>query len=593
LSISLLRRAGAAGVAMAALALVATAPAQAAAKATIKKLGTVNVRQAIADATPVPYRPSLRNSPAAQRFGELDERRHGEEADLRKAAPALKPPRVPGLPITSNEVPRGWEGLDIRDTVFSQGGELEPPDQGLCGGTFQGTTFLWEEVNLALALFDTQQNQYTPPALGINALYGVGPAFDPATGEFGPFLGDPKCYFDTDTGRWFHSILEADVDPATGGLTGGANTLLAVSTSRDPLGPYNVYAIDASHADCNLCIGDQPLIGADANGFYVSTAEYDLDPPEGSPGFFGAQIYAIDKRALAAGSDDPTVVHFETGTQFTGTVQPATTPSGRFETAQGGTEYFMSAQDCEPPDCHVDEDSLENTIHVWAMTHTQTLRTTPNLRLFDRTVDSEVYGQPIPQRQKPGPHPLGESHGAPVPTVESNDARMNQVVFAGGRLWGGVNTIANPGPRGGIAWFSVAPRVSSSGVHATIKAQGYVAGRDRTSFVSFPSIGVNDAGRGVIAYSLMGDRFYPSAAQTGIRRSGLTTGVQITRNGFKPEDGFTCYEAEGFGPNCRWGDYSASFALPSGDIWSATEFIGDNARTQFANWSTFVWPSKP
>ena len=77
----------------------------------------------------------------------------------------------------------------------------------------------------------------------------------------------------------------------------------------------------------------------------------------------------------------------------------------------------------------------------------------------------------------------------------------------------------------------------------------------------------------------MGDPYYPSAAQTGINLCGLTTGVQITRNGFRPEDGFTCYEEEGFGPKCRWGDYSASFALPSGEIWSATEFIGDNART--------------
>ena len=246
--------------------------------------------------------------------------------------------------------------------------------------------------------------------------------------------------------------------PPAGALTGGANTLLAVSQTRDPLGPYTVYAIDASHAGCTLCIGDQPLLGADANGIYISTAEYDLAPPAGSPGFFGAQIYAIDKRALAAGGT-PNVVHLETGTQFTGTVQPATSPSGRYETAQSGTEYFMSAQDCEPPDCHVDPDSLENTIHVWALTHTATLRSAhPDLRLFDRTVKSQVYGQPVPQRQKPGTHPLGESHNEPVPPVESNDARMNQVVFAAGRLWGGVNTIAMPGPRDGIAWFSVDPR---------------------------------------------------------------------------------------------------------------------------------------
>jgi hypothetical protein len=579
-----------AGAAM--LALGFAGPAQAAGG--IKKIGTVNVRAAAAAAKHAQYRPAFRNLPASEAFAALEERRAEGVSALRKTAPALKPPTIAGQRITSNEVQRGFEGLDIRDTVFSQGFELEPPDQGLCGGNFRTTTFLWEEVNIAIALYDTNQNQYTPPALGLNALYGVGPAFDFDTGKFGPFLSDPKCYFDTDTGHWFHTVLEADVDPDSGNLTGGAHTFLAVSASRDPFGPYNIYKIDAGHKDCNLCIGDQPLIGADANGFYISTAEYDLAPPAGSPGFFGAQIYALDKYALAAGSTHPTLVHIETGTQFTGTVQPATSPSGRYETAQGGTEYFMSAQDCEPPDCHVDEDSLENTIHTWALTHTSTLGSAhPDLRLFDRTVSSQVYGQPVPQRQKDGFHPLGESHSEPVPPVESNDARMNQVVFAAGRLWGGVNTIAMPGPRDGIAWFVVDPSVSSSGLHATIDEQGYVAGKDRGSFVSFPSIGVNDAGNGVIAYSLMGDRYYPSAAQSGIDKKGDTSNVQIVRNGFKPEDGFTCYAEEGFGPNCRWGDYSASFALPNGDLWSATEFIGDNARTAGANWSTFVWPTNP
>jgi hypothetical protein len=93
---------------------------------------------------------------------------------LRKSTQALQPPTVAGQGITSNEVQRGFEWLDIRDTVFSQGFEVEPPDQGLRGGAFGSTTFLWEEVNLAIGLFDTQQDQYTPPALGLNALYGVG-----------------------------------------------------------------------------------------------------------------------------------------------------------------------------------------------------------------------------------------------------------------------------------------------------------------------------------------------------------------------------------------------------------------------------------
>ena len=32
---------------------------------------------------------------------------------------------------------------------------------------------------------------------------------------------------------------------------------------------------------------------------------------------------------------------------------------------------------------------------------------------------------------------------------------MNQVVFAHGHLYAGINTIVNPGPRDGIAWFLV------------------------------------------------------------------------------------------------------------------------------------------
>ena len=46
------------------------------------------------------------------------------------------------------------------------------------------------------------------------------------------------------------------------------------------------------------------------------------------------------------------------------------------------------------------------------------------------------------------------------------------------------------------------------------------ANQDHT-FLSFPSIGVNDHGRGVIAYSFMGDAFFPSAAYTTVDRNRL------------------------------------------------------------------------
>jgi hypothetical protein len=582
---ALVRALRASAVAFAAL-LVTAASAWAA--PSITPLGSVNLRDLAAQAKRAPYRPALRNSPAQARW-------RAREAARAENGPSalrtqLQPPTVAGLPVLSNENTDGFEGLDIRDTVFTNGLELEPPDQGLCGGTSEGTTYLFESVNLALALFDTDTNQYTP-ALDLNTFFGQAPLFDFATQRYGPFLSDPKCYFDPDTGHWYHSVLEIDTDPVTGDFGTKSATLLAVITGRDPFGPYRLYSIDATDANgpgCP-CFGDQPLIGADANALFLSTSEYSIAGTE----FNGAQIFALDKRTLATGGPQ-NVVHLATGTTHTGTVQPATAPNGRYETAQGGTEYFMSSFECLPPGCHLEQGLLENTIRVWAVTHTNSIRTaTPDLRLLQTDLTSEVYGQPVPQQQKDGKHPLGQSVGEPVPEVEANDSRMNQVVFAAGRLWSGVNTIVNPGPRDGIAWFSVAPSVSSKAVSADIRRQGYLAGRG--SFLSFPSIGVNDIGRGVVAFSAMGRNLFPSAGWTRISKDGTGGAVRLARTGFRPEDGFSCYTqfSGGDEADCRWGDYSASFALPNGDVWSAAEFIGDDARTGGANWGTFVWPVTP
>src|SRR5213079_2983157 len=97
------------------------------------------------------------------------------------------------------------------------------------------------------------------------------------------------------------------------------------------------------------CLGDYPHIGADANGFYVTTNSY----PWAGNGFDGAQIYAFSKRQLAANLDNVSMVHLDTfgkvaaasdagSTQPGFTVWPAQSPgSGSFDAASGGTEWFL------------------------------------------------------------------------------------------------------------------------------------------------------------------------------------------------------------------------------------------------------------
>jgi hypothetical protein len=582
-------------------------------------LGTV-----VAGAAPPQQPPATGEGPVAERVGTTDVRTiaakgprvagtartpHEFSAEAKEkgegsgSTSSLPRPSPANRSLVSRENHRGWEGLDHADQRLAAGGNqfsLEPPDQGLCvgGESPNGAEFgpeVVESVNDALTFYDASSSQFTPP-ISLSEFFGLAPTIDRTTGRFGPFVTDPKCYFDPDTQRWFHTVAVLSQNAVTGAFQTPSFVYLAVSTSAEALGSYFIYRVnttDPGHPNCP-CFGDQPLLGADKYGFYISTAEYDLDPFGGN--FNGPQIYAFSKAALESGSTG-TVVHKAGLTHVvsgrtTGTVQPAISPNGIYETANNGTEYFVSSFDCLAAEACAIAPGQFNRITIWALTNTQSLTTaTPSLQLTRKDLTSEVYGTPVPQRQRPGPRPLGRSVGEPLPVVEANDSRMNQVVFANGLLWSGVNTIVAPGPRDGIAYLIVRPTVSAGQVGGTIRNQGYVAVAN--AFLSFPSVGVNGAGRGVIAMSLMGPQHFPSAVQIDIDRDGVSGPVEIVRSGFRPEDGFTCYEALGAGPACRWGDYSASVAGPDGTIYSATEFIGDNSRTFNANWSTFIWPQKP
>jgi hypothetical protein len=560
-----------------------------------QRVGTTDVRAITAKGPRVLSNARTPNETAPGAKEEEKGEGSGSTSSLPRPSPANRS-------LVSRENHRGWEGLDHADQRLAAGGNqfsLEPPDQGLCvgGQSPNGAEFgpeVVESVNDALTFYDASSNLLLTPAISLSEFYGLAPTIDRTTGRFGPFVTDPKCYFDADTQRWFHTALVISQNPTTGAFQAPTFVYFAVSTSAEALGSYFVYRINTTnrrHPNCP-CLGDQPLLGADKYGFYISTAEYALN----SDNFNGPQIYAFSKAALESGSIGP-VVHKAGLTHVvrgwtTGTMQPAISPNGVYETANNGTEYFLSAFDCLAVDACPIAPGQFNKITIWALTNTKSLTTsTPNLQLTRKDLTSEVYGTPVPQRQRPGPRPLGRSVGEPLPVVEANDSRMNQVVFANGLLWSGLNTIVAPGPRDGIAYFIVRPSVSGGQVGGTIRRQGYVAVAN--AFLSFPSVGVNGAGRGVIAMSLMGPRHFPSAVQIDIDRDGVSGPVEIVRAGFRPEDGFTCYEAFGFGPACRWGDYSASVAGPDGTIYSATEFIGDNARTALANWSTFIWPQKP
>jgi hypothetical protein len=552
------------------------------------------------------------NPPNVDPATEFQKEPPGDE-DVPDSPSASNAPRVvpgnAGVNLSrSANVTASWEGVNFVDERTADGGNqfsVEPPDQGLC----VGEGYVLEAVNTAFAIYTTSGGR-------VGGVEALNPFF---TGDhaivrstppvYGKFLSDPKCYWDPGNKHFYFTVLEIDTDPATGAFGDSSHVLIAVSkgttpstnpddwyhytlnTTNDGSAPMYTGGPQTPSDDGCPCFGDQPLIGADTYGFFITTNEFSIAGPE----FNGAQIYAFDKDALANGNlGKPQYVaggRLEEGPSYS--VQPATSPTtGSWDTNANGTEFFLSALDFDG--------TADNRIAIWSMTNTHSLTTdTPAAVLTHSVMPSEVYATPSPADQKKGKLALGAALGEPEGLLNSNDDRMNQVVYADGLLWSCLNSevrtsngASSQTNRVGIAYFIVKP-TSEAPAAGTVQNQGYVSTKQDN--VLFPSIGVNESGKGVMVFTVAGQNYFPSAAYVPIDASGVHDGAIYAMGGV-PEDGFTCYPEYSPDPPhvCRWGDYSAAVGTPDGTVYIATEWNKQLTYPPYlGNWTTQVAAVRP
>ena len=543
----------------------------------------------------------------------------------------------------------GFQGLNLYQQRYARGGNqftVEPPDQALC----VGNGYELEAVNDVLNIFDASGQSVLPDntatnivagfprnvnhAVDLNSFYGYGPAINRSTGVRAQFITDPTCIYDAATQRFFLLVLTLETRP-NGSFTLANHLDLAVSQTSNPAGSWNIYKIDVTNDGTNAggvnpgpYLGDYPHIGADANGIYLTTNAY----PWSSNGFAGAQIYALSKAQLAAGSANVNVVHLDTfgmvpvpsdagSTQPGFTVWPAHSPGvSSYDTSAGGTEYMLSsnaADEATHPVAGFGGNYVSNQLVTWALTNTSSLNTaTPDLHLSTQVLSSNTYAIPPKQHQQGagtlagGSTPQGNcindtttllfnaqtgcwrllfggqpAHNEVISTPDSNDTRMQQVMYANGKIWGALDTALNPGDAGqraGIAWFVVKPDTSTGSLSAKVARQGYLgaAGSDFT----YPTIGVTASGRGVMGFTYSGDTAFPSAAYAPIDALvGVGPWAVLPGGaGQAPDDGFTSYKAQvGNPPRTRWGDYGAA-AVDGNHVWIASEYIAGSCN--YADW---------
>jgi hypothetical protein len=592
--------------------------------------------------------------PDAVQQPELREGAESEEGagSFNRPRPGFKNGKFPKHPLDAPVVPSSavaganpelnlsYQGLNHRDQRLANGGNqfsLEPPDQALC----VGNGFVVESVNSVLRVYDTAGTPRTG-VQDLNTFFGYPAAVNRTTGEIGPNVIDPVCLYDPEYQRFIVAITTLHVDEE--GDFNGRNTIdVAVSNTSDPTGAWTIYYIPAQNDGsegtpnhgCTLdgsqpgpCFQDYPHIGADRNGVYITTNEYDLF----GPSYSAAQLFAFSKAQLAAhpAALSVTLVEDLTLAGSPGfTVWPASSSAGDYADERGGTEYMLST---------IAGDGFETgnptgtarRIGIWAVTNTSSLNTsTPALGLTNRLVNSETYVFPPKADQKPGSIPLGEcinnttistqfgpgcwqlllveepEHNEVESHLDANDTRMQQTWYAHGIVWGAVDTAVNVGGelKAGIAWFAVAPKINGAGkIEGKIQHQGYIALANNN--LTYPAIAMGTNGRGVIAFTVVGEDYYPSAGYATIDAGGSVGPLHVAAAGLGPSDGFTSYKAfVGDPPRTRWGDYGAA-VTDGGAIWIASEYIAQTCtlqeylsgaigscggtRTALANWSTRV-----
>jgi len=533
----------------------------------------------------------------------------GTNGPIRSGAP-LAFPTVSNTRVSLvNRGFSGFDGLNHADQRLAGTGiyknsqfSLEPPDQALC----VGNGFVVEAVNTAVAVYRADTHALVSGPTALNQFFGLAPeVIRTPPARFGDFTSDPRCIFDRATNRFFLILLQLDVDPPSGGFTGGSSQLIAVSKSGNPADGWNFYKLNTTaHGTSCPCFGDQPLMGADDNGFFLSANAFSLVTGR----FVGVQIYAMSKRALAAGRLPPFVLHLSlpAAVQADGSrdfsVQPAVSQrSGDDDDDHDGrgTEFFLGAFNTRL--------LLNDQLAAYSLQPTSALNFPPTAATtfsFQKVLTpSEVYGVPPDALQKRGTLPLG-SVGDPkiFEMLATNEHRMQQVTYARGQLWGAVTTgLQSPGEadqKAGVAWFAVRVESERGGLEARVHRQGYVAVANASTF--FPAVGVAKE-QAAIGFSISGPALFPSTGYVQISEDGKTGPVHIAGVGPNSEDGFTGYPALSGGSPCnppnpdgtqlcesRWGDYGAAAVDEHGNIWLASEYVSPRPRTVNANWGTFV-----
>jgi outer membrane protein assembly factor BamB len=359
---------------------------------------------------------------------------------------------------------------------------------------------------------------------------------------------DPRVLYDPDPaygGRWIWVAVQG-ADAAASGL------LIAASAGAEPVrGPGALFDADPA----NAVWADYPSVGFNKNWVVVQVNLF-----ERSPGFnfVRSEVYVFKKADLYTGVFAPTVISLDA---------PACT------SGCGGTQVPAATYDFTQEDLYLLQrwNSGAGLLRLYRLSGVAAPTITP---LGFPSGPGWADGQPSGLDFAPQPSICGGLR------IQTNDSRIQNVVWRNGTLWAAHTVFYPAGPsptRSAVQWWQVQ-------TDSTVLQRGVIDSGSPSIFHAFPSLAVNKNDDVLVGFSTFSDADFASA-RYAFRLATDPPGSMQVPSVLKP--GEDCYSKVSSGRN-RWGDYSATVVDPTDDttLWTMQEYA-ETRSGGFDRWGTW------
>jgi len=377
-------------------------------------------------------------------------------------------------------------------------------------------------VNTAGIIY-TKSGSLVRGTFGLDSFFGVP----------GASLSDPQVSFDAGSGRWFASIINI----------GTNQVLIAVSTSNDPTGTFNLYSLSDGTS-----LPDQPVTGTNDDKYVVSVNDFN----SAGTSFLGVHYWFLNKSELVAGA---ATIHTATNTPDPNmfSLHPA-------QHLSSSTTFYL-VTDCTGS-CVPSPTSQTNTETVVSLTGVPPATVTVSSSSF--SIATSVIG---PNAAQPGTRTL----------LVTNDNRVESVAWESNSLWASWNDACVPSGDTSTRTCLRLVQATTSGATAT-KAQDFDFAASG-QYYFYPAV-TSFQGQLAVSFGTSSSNVFPSAVVTGRASTDPLNTLEAP---------VTVRAGSAIDTSTRYGDYFGAATDPTptaaSTFWMESEYRKDST---FQNWNTVI-----